>query len=902
MAHTIGLAVSLTPQGRVRVAPGEGEPEVEASLAERIRSAFAQGTGHGLLHLGAAEPTTVLPPTLRFWRDLGADFVQRLCRLPDAAAASPNVPCPREELPGRVLCAPPMRGGELLDTDLLLRLWGAMQDALGAATEGGGVQVWLQAQHPAWNLVGRVHFHLAEKKGDSDAPFAFLATYTTRLAADGRVQHQPLGRAVRAWSASGASEALLALLTPVHRAATRCAWVEERVSSGELFHPMRWTAAEALEFLDQVPELEAAGILLRVPAAWRAGRPQRPRVTTTVGSRRPSVLGLDALLDFRVGLTLDGEALTPEEIESLLAGTRSLALLRGRWVEVDPDRLRRIMDQLQTAQTAAERDGLRFSEAMRLLAGVPAGDEADDDRAPQWSEVVSGPWLSEALAALRTQPGAGAEAEAEADPELTATLRPYQRAGVRWLTLLTRLGLGACLADDMGLGKTIQVLALLLRLRRERPGRARLLVVPASLLGNWSAEAARFAPSLRLEVLHSSALPPRRLAALGPADLAETDLVMTTYGSVRRLAWLSEVEWDVVILDEAQAIKNPGARQTRAVKALRAAARIALTGTPVENRLSDLWSLFDFINPGLLGTAAEFRALTRRLANRRETPYAPLRALVQPYILRRLKTDRRVLRDLPGKTEMKAWCGLGKKQLALYEQTVQDLTRALAQAKEEPSIRRRGLVLASLTRLKQICNHPSQWLGDGVWDPADSGKMHRLAELVEVVASRQEKVLVFTQFRELTGPLVRFLGDAFGRVGLVLHGGTPVKRRKERVDRFQEDEDVPFLVLSLRAGGTGLNLTAANHVIHFDRWWNPAVEDQATDRAFRIGQTRNVLVHKLICRGTVEERIDAMIESKRALSRELVGGGGGHALLTEMPDDELLRTVALDIHRARDES
>ncbi len=352
------------------------------------------------------------------------------------------------------------------------------------------------------------------------------------------------------------------------------------------------------------------------------------------------------------------------------------------------------------------------------------------------------------------------------------------------------------------------------------------------------------------------------------------------------------------MLDEAQAIKNPGAKQTRAVKKLKAGARLALTGTPVENRLGDLWSIFDFVNPGLLGSAKEFSNFTKRLANSPHGSYGPLRELVRPYILRRLKTDKTVISDLPDKTEIKAFCPLSRRQAALYQQAVKELAEQLADA---TGIQRKGLVLAFLMRFKQICNHPSQWLGDGAWSESDSGKWARLREIAEVVAAKQEKMLVFTQFREVTAPLAAFLGSVFERPGLVLHGETEVKKRKDLVRRFQEDEAVGFFVLSLKAGGSGLNLTAASHVVHFDRWWNPAVENQATDRAFRIGQTKNVLVHKFVCRGTVEEKIDQLIESKRQLSQELLEGGAD-VLLTELKDDELLKLVALDINKALKET
>jgi non-specific serine/threonine protein kinase len=447
----------------------------------------------------------------------------------------------------------------------------------------------------------------------------------------------------------------------------------------------------------------------------------------------------------------------------------------------------------------------------------------------------------------------------------------------------------------MGLGKTMQVLALLLLLRKEKAGPS-LLVLPASLLANWKTEIESFAPALRASYLHPS-------LQAEPADAAElfrqieaSDVVLTSYGMLLRMPELENVSWSLVVLDEAQAVKNPGARQTRAVKRLKARARIALTGTPVENRLSDLWSLFDFLCPGLLGSQTRFKEFAKALDKREGERYAPLRNLVRPYILRRLKTDKSVIADLPDKTVVPAYCGLTKAQAVLYKSVVDELAEDVH---AQDGMKRRGLILAALMKLKQICNHPAQLRGDGRWLPEESGKFARLAEIAEEVASRQDKVLVFTQFRETTEPLAAFLATVFGRAGLVMHGQTPVKERQKLVQAFQAEGGPPFFVLSLKAGGTGLNLTAATHVIHFDRWWNPAVENQATDRAFRIGQKRNVLVHTFICRGTVEEKIDALIQAKTSLARDLLEGSGGETLLTEMGDAELLSTVALDIERAR---
>ncbi len=375
---------------------------------------------------------------------------------------------------------------------------------------------------------------------------------------------------------------------------------------------------------------------------------------------------------------------------------------------------------------------------------------------------------------------------------------------------------------------------------------------------------------------------------------------MTSYTMVRKAEWLGRIQWDVLVLDEAQAIKNATSIQSRSVKKLNSACRIVLTGTPVENQLGDLWSLFDFCCPGLLGSAKQFKDLVRRLGQQGSAPnFGALRRLVQPYVLRRMKTDPTIVPDLPEKTEMRVACGLSKRQAALYQQTVKELSgqlQSLSGAAKEAGIQRRGVVLSTMMRLKQICNHPAQFLGQSEFPAQDSGKFTQLAAICESIDQRQEKVLVFTQFQSLCEPLAAYLAAVFGRAGLILHGGIPVGRRKELVRRFQQEESAAFFVISLKAGGTGLNLTAATHVVHFDRWWNPAVENQATDRAFRIGQKRNVLVHKFVCRGTLEERIDEMLRSKQELTDQIVGPNReGETLLTELPDNQLLEFVALDV-------
>ena len=915
MIDTQGTAVSalvpiLTPHGRVLLATDETDASsLTPDLSHRLQQSFSRGSGYGLMQLGAGEVGIAMPPVFAYWREFGARYVTAVCTLSSTAAdpesdtshANPAIPPPpAEELEAIAAAAPPMTGAEYLTASVLCSLWQEIDAAWHAELIESGLTIrdFLKAKNPAWNLVGRVHFNLAENRKDTESPFAFLATYTTRLSAQAKAQHVPLGQALREYAGAANKERLLSLLLPVQRAAQQCTWLKTMVAEGEIFHPLRWTPAEALQLLSDVPHLEAAGVVLRVPGAWKAGRPPRPKVSASVGSKTPGVLGKDALLDFQMGVTLDGEPLTEDEISKLLAGSDGLALVRGRWVEIDRDKLSGMLARFRQAETTAAQGGFTFAEAMRMLAGANVGPDDAPSADPDWSSIVAGPWLAETLAGLRSPERL---AHIEPGSTLNTELRPYQKAGVRWLYFLHHLGLGACLADDMGLGKTIQVLALLLVLRGQRqPGiqpQTSILVAPASLLANWADEITRFAPTLKVRVVHPSSMPAAELKAIDQQQLADVDLVITSYGAMLRLPWMTDTRWHLAILDEAQAIKNPDTKQARATKKLNARTRIALTGTPVENRLTDVWSIFDFINPGLLGSSKEFANFTKRLAERPHQPYAPLRELIRPYILRRLKTDKSVIADLPEKTELKAFCRLSQKQAALYQQAVQGLA---AQLENAEGLTRKGTILAFLMRFKQICNHPSQWLGDGAWHEADSGKFSRLREIAEVIAARQEKVLVFTQFRETTGPVAGFLGSVFGRPGLVLHGGTPVKNRRQLVRQFQEDERVPFFVLSLKAGGAGLNLTAATHVVHFDRWWNPAVENQATDRAFRIGQSKHVMVHKFVCSGTMEEKIDALIESKQQLSKDVLEGGA-EMLLTEMKDDELLKLVALDVHAALQE-
>jgi len=863
----------LTRDGHL-LALADGERE-NAIRVWKARIGEAQ-LGERLLQLAAADAEG-LSEELRFGRELARTALHELAAAPLHEAMPILLPA---DLLTRLLAVAPATLRSGLSERALNTAWReicvvARQEL---ARPGATREAFLRA-HGVDPDRDRVYLHVAERKHDPVHPFAFLVTVARGQGAHGRTQHVPLAAALREHADD--PQARQRLLAPLRRAAAASPSIRALVESGEVYHPVAWTAAQAHALLHATADLEDSGLRIRVPDWWHQQAPS-PQVRVELGAASPPQLGLGALLDFQLRYFLGDDELTPDEWRALMGGAAGLHHLRGRWIELDPARHAEALRHWQSIEAAAGRGQISFADGMRLLAGLPRGSLTEITPAA-WTVATPGPWLARMLAELQSPSGSP---ETDPGPALHGTLRPYQRDGVAWLWLLMRLGLGGCLADDMGLGKTIQVIALLLLLRQHEVAGPHLIVLPASLLGNWRAELARFGPDLRVHTAHRS-------VSDGDAPAADVDVVLTTYATLQRQAWLNDQAWGLVVLDEAQAIKNAQAKQTHAVKALRCRHRLLLTGTPVENSLVDLWSLFDFGSPGLLGAAADFKAFTRRLGSDR-AGLAPLRALVRPYILRRLKTDRRVITDLPDKTELQVYCGLTRGQAALYARAVDALER---EVRSLDGIRRRGVILAYLTRFKQICNHPSHYSGDGQYVPKDSAKFLRLQELCAPLAEAGEKILVFTQFREVCAPLAALLEASFARPGLVLHGGTPVARRGDLVADFQREDGPPFMVLSLKAGGTGLNLTAAGHVVHFDRWWNPAVENQATDRAYRIGQHKNVLVHKFVCRGTLEEKIDAMLRDKQGLA-ESVLADEGERRLTELSTDELMRVVSLDLRAA----
>ena len=629
------------------------------------------------------------------------------------------------------------------------------------------------------------------------------------------------------------------------------------------------------------PALDEAGFGVLLPSWWdrRRGIGLTASASTPVDGvvEKASKFGQDQLMDFHWKLAVGDDTLTDDEIAMLAQAKAPLIRLRGQWVAVDPEQLRRGLEFL-TQQPPSRKSA---AEILALAATHPD----DLDTPLPVTTVKADGWLGELLGGCVPQFLQPLPASAN----FRATLRPYQERGLSWLSFLAALGLGACLADDMGLGKTVQLLALETAHRAENPQAGpTLLLCPMSLVGNWEREAAKFAPELRVYAHHGS----QRLRGAALTDqLNVADLVLTTYATATRdIDELAGTHWHRVVLDEAQAIKNSLSQAAKAVKRLGAGHRVALTGTPVENRLAELWSIMDFLNPGMLGSSEQFRTRYAIPVERhgQTEPAHRLRAVTRPYVLRRLKTDPAIIDDLPEKIEIKQYCQLTGEQASLYQAVVDDMMEKIDNT---AGIERRGNVLAAMAKLKQVCDHPALLLHDRSAIGSRSGKVIRLEEILEEILAEGDKVLCFTQFTEFAEMLLPHLSARFGTNIAYLHGGTPKARRDELVSTFQTDNGPPIFLLSLKAGGTGLNLTAANHVIHLDRWWNPAVENQATDRAFRIGQRRNVQVRKFVCTGTLEEKIDEMIEEKKALADLVISDG--EAWLTDLSTEDLRKVFEL---------
>lgn len=836
-----------------------------------LQQSFLENRYLSLYHWGFQEHEANLHPSALFLHRVSEAFIHALTSLPELEIAREacDVKVNDEVWQSLQPKIPYILGSEFINQEWLAIQFSKFQEVFAHEIKDydGQVKVYLAEKSQKLRTPERIFFHLVENK-DSLFPFAFMATYATKTE-DGKVRHMPLKYALEEFKQE--RDKLLALLSCLNKAADVCGLLSQFIQSGEMFHPLQLSSEEAFELLKHVEAIENCGILCRIPNWWRK-KYSSVSITMKMGDKKPSLLGFDSLISMQPVLMVDGVELTKTDIKKLLQQSEGLAFLKGKWIEVDHAKLRKFLEKLEE-----KGNDITLLEALR---GPLKDDQLQD---PDNGVMISnGRWLSTLLQSLRDPSTLKPQ---KIPKKLLAQLRPYQNIGYTWLHHMKDMGFGACLADDMGLGKTLQVLSFLEFVFEKTPQAKILLVVPASLLENWRKEAERFTPNMPLHILHG-----RSNAMLCKEILTPSFLTITTYGMVSKLTGLEKITWDCLILDEAQAIKNPLTSQTKAIKQLQGTMRIAMTGTPIENELTNLWSLFDFLNKGLLGTSAEFKQFTNRLEAHPEG-YEKLRAMVSPFILRRLKTDKTIINDLPEKVEMIDYVKLSKQQIVLYRNLLDSMEEKIINSE---GMEHRGIVLATITKLKQICNHPDQFLGGEAYSLKDSGKFQMLKELCETIYEKRERVLVFTQYKEIIPYLSDFLSDIFHQNGFVIHGSIPVNQRGKLVEQFNSEEYVPFIICSLKAAGTGLNLTAANHVIHFDRWWNPAVENQATDRAFRIGQKKNVMVHKFVSEGTIEEKIDEMINSKKALAESVIASGSEN-WITEMKGEDLMKLLRLEV-------
>lgn len=707
-------------------------------------------------------------------------------------------------------------------------------------------------------IPSRIYFHLVENKDRDEYPFAFMASYTKSK--EGKIVHYPLKNAIREFKNNYVE--LNRLIEGITLASKESLFVAKYMENGDIYFPIKMGEREAYEFLKDVPIFEKCGIVCRIPK-W--SREKDSSIRIDIDDKKELSKGYFnqfVLNDFTPKLIYHGFEITVEEARRLLQRSEGLEIIKGRWIENNHKDLVKLLEEYEDLSA----DGTTLLELLKIKAGI--GNRVNDE-VPN-IEFSRSDWINLLIGKTYDDVRDGYVAN-----RLDSILRPYQKDAFSWLWGMSRLGFGVCLADDMGLGKTIEVLSFLSKFREEKSDGHVLIIVPVTLIANWKSEVGKFTPDMDIYVLRGNNVP--KEGNYGGF------ITISTYQTVSNSQYVSQMKWDVVILDEAQAIKNYYTSQTRKIKSLKSDMRIAMTGTPIENNVMELWSIFDFLNPGLLGSREEFKAVYKQ-----ENAHKRIKGLIQPFVLRRVKTDKSIISDLPDKNEIDVSINLTKEQIVLYRKAVDNMNSAISRTKTNQE--RQIIVLSSVMKLKQICNHPSQYYGRDFYEPEASGKFIVLKDICETIYDKREKVLVFTQFREIIPALDELLKSIFKKKGATIDGSTSMKKREEYVNSFQTG-DCPYMILSLKTAGVGLNLTAATNVIHFDRWWNPAVENQATDRAYRIGQKHNVNVFKFISANTIEEVIDNMLKNKQSLADMYVNDIDTNVLLKLSPE-ELKKAVA----------
>lgn len=726
----------------------------------------------------------------------------------------------------------------------------------------GSTSEYFQKRNRNIQIPSRIYFHLVENTKSNEYPFAFLATYTALK--DNRIVYYPLKYALEEFKND--KKRLNKLISSITDVSKDSSFIKKLVDKGEIFHPLNFSEEDAFTFLKELVIYENNGIVCRIPNWW-VTRDSSNKISIDLQEKIQEGMGFMnpyAIITLAPSMIYNGIEITKAEIMQLLNQNEGLAHIKGKWIENNHQKLEELLENYEYYS----QDGSSLSEILQIISGIKES-ECNNKIVIEFARKD---WLKQFINKQFFSVN-----ENVIGSNFKGKLRPYQFDAFKWLYGMNKLNFGVCLADDMGLGKTIEVLSFLDKYKEEN-GKNVLLIVPASLIENWKHEIKKFTPKLDYFVLKGN-----KNITNGKSN---SFLTITTYQTAAKSDYLDTINWDLIILDEAQAIKNYETITTRKIKSLKSRMRIALTGTPIENNLLNLWSIFDFINPGLLGTRKQFKEFSKTLETDVEQ-FKNLKVLIEPFILRRLKSDKSIINDLPEKIETDVYINLTKNQIILYKNRIDELEQQMNASKSE--FEAKGKVLNAIMSLKQICNHPSQYLGKMDYQLEESGKFVELKNICENIFEKREKVLVFTQFKEIIPALNNMLKDIFKIEGYCIDGDTTLSVRDKYVNSFQND-DIPYMILSVKTGGVGLNLTAAQNVIHFDRWWNPAVEDQATDRTYRIGQKENVSVFKFITADTIEEIINEMLKVKKDLADKYINSVDGN-VMNKLSSQEILKTL-----------
>ena len=813
------------------------DSKIVTSQDKNLYDSFLLGKGVFLLKL-SFQTGIMGTPSVAFLKHMADIFLNKVVssvkinydEIEESDLSDDEMTCVQNFLPFIV-------GVEHVDKDWINSHYHLYTASLFQEYESSGKNLRAFLLNKGFNIVipSKVYFHLVESP-NSDYPFAFLATYTTKV--NGKITHVPLKNALREFQNN--STDLSVLISSITQASSTSLFVESHLDNGEIFYPLKLDEKEAYRFLQETEIFEKCGIVCRVPK-WHNEK------SISIGLDFDEILQFSGqffsqskINAFTPHLIYHGIEITIEEVKYLLAQNEGLHLIKNRWVELNHNDLLTLLKEYNSFSQS----GSTLLDILRNKSGI--GQRSNDSIV---NVVISHEdWINKLLDRQLQENN-----NCEVPYIFQGVLRHYQKDGYKWLWGMSCLGFGVCLADDMGLGKTIEVLAFLEKLRLSNTNAHALIIVPATLVSNWESEIKKFDSAINYFILRGNNEPTN--------GLYKAFATITTYQIALRSTYISSVNWDVIILDEAQAIKNHYTSQAKKIKSLKSTFRIAMTGTPIENNALELWSIFDFLNPGLLGSREEFK----RYYGSSDNPFIGIKKMIRPFILRRVKTDKSIIDDLPEKNEIDVTINLTKEQIVLYRKVVSDMNETISASKEKEKI----LIISALIKLKQVCNHPSQYYGSPTYNLSSSGKFITLKEICETIYAKREKVLVFTQFKEIIPALDGLLATVFKTRGTTIDGDTSMTERKARVDGFQEGQ-FPYMVLSLKTAGVGLNLTAAQNVIHFDRWWNPAVENQATDRVYRIGQKNNVMVYRFVAANTIEEIINKMLKAKQELADDII--------------------------------